>query len=247
MKHSRQENFTKRPMPFINTGSTNSAMSTSYFPTPRNRLTFQGKLKTIDARRHAGTKEVRSRCVQKVSPLIGLDTLYTALEGGLKLLHPFMPFVTEELWQRLPRRPGDETPSIMLASYPVYEKGFDSPSAAAEYEQILGAVKTSRSLLDAYGIKEDAKGITWHYARLIEVKIQVEGKQLTELFNDQLIAIKQLIGTKKLESVSVTNDEAELGWAVSPVNTEINVLLLIKVSLIPLHPLILNLTGSRAA
>lgn len=36
-----------------------------------------------------------------------------------------MPFVTEELWQRLPRRPGDETPSIMLASYPTYVAELD--------------------------------------------------------------------------------------------------------------------------
>lgn len=47
------------------------------------------------------------------------NTLYTCLDFGLKLLHPFMPFVTEELWQRLPRRPSDETKSIMVANYPV--------------------------------------------------------------------------------------------------------------------------------
>lgn len=46
------------------------------------------------------------------------QTLYTCLDHGLRLLHPFMPFVTEELWQRLPRRPNDPTPSIMLAKYP---------------------------------------------------------------------------------------------------------------------------------
>jgi valyl-tRNA synthetase len=46
------------------------------------------------------------------------NTLYTCLDYGLRLLHPFMPFVTEELWQRLPRRPNDTTPSIMLASFP---------------------------------------------------------------------------------------------------------------------------------
>jgi len=49
----------------------------------------------------------------------GQDTLYTCLEAGLKLLHPFMPFVTEELYQRLPRRPGDSIPTIVKAKYPV--------------------------------------------------------------------------------------------------------------------------------
>jgi valyl-tRNA synthetase len=48
------------------------------------------------------------------------DTLYSCLDSGLRLLHPFMPFITEELWQRLPRRPNDTTPSIMLSPYPEF-------------------------------------------------------------------------------------------------------------------------------
>ena len=48
------------------------------------------------------------------------QTLYTCLDHGLRLLHPLMPFVTEELWQRLSRRPNDTTPSIMVSRYPIY-------------------------------------------------------------------------------------------------------------------------------
>lgn len=46
-----------------------------------------------------------------------LDTLYTCLDNVFRMLHPFMPFVTEELWQRLPRRSTDLS-SIMISSYP---------------------------------------------------------------------------------------------------------------------------------
>ena len=45
----------------------------------------------------------------------------------------------------------------MITSYPVYEKEYDDPTAASQYEQIIAAVKVSRSLLEAYGIKQDAK------------------------------------------------------------------------------------------
>jgi len=43
---------------------------------------------------------------------------YTCLENGLILLSPFMPFVTEELFQRLPRRRDEAPPSICVTPYP---------------------------------------------------------------------------------------------------------------------------------
>jgi isoleucyl-tRNA synthetase len=48
------------------------------------------------------------------------QTFYTCLDHGLRPLHSFMPFVTEELWQRLCRRPNDAKPSIMVSKYPIY-------------------------------------------------------------------------------------------------------------------------------
>jgi len=47
------------------------------------------------------------------------DTLWVCLDTGLRLLHPFMPYITEELWQRLPQ-PKDswKQDSIMISEYP---------------------------------------------------------------------------------------------------------------------------------
>lgn len=64
-------------------------------------------------------KPMTDSAVPKSKRQSAQNTLYTCLDHGLRLLHPFMPFVTEELWQRLPRRPNDPTPSIMVSAYPV--------------------------------------------------------------------------------------------------------------------------------
>uniref|UniRef100_F6UIU8 valine--tRNA ligase n=1 Tax=Ornithorhynchus anatinus TaxID=9258 RepID=F6UIU8_ORNAN len=54
---------------------------------------------------------------QEVTPLLS-PTLYTCLDVALRLLSPFMPFVTEELFQRLPRRGPNDPPSLCVTPYP---------------------------------------------------------------------------------------------------------------------------------
>jgi len=81
------------------------------------------------------------------------DTLWICLESGLRLLHPFMPFVTEELWQRLPRRPGQEiSPSIMKAAYPAAQAAWESPKVESDMAYVLSIVTKTRALRADYGL-----------------------------------------------------------------------------------------------
>ena len=59
----------------------------------------------------------------------------------LKLLHPFMPFITEEIWQSLPHE-GD---SIMVSAWPQYDAALDFPQECENMELIMAAVKAVRN------------------------------------------------------------------------------------------------------
>lgn len=96
-----------------------------------------------------GTEEERQSALQ---------TLYTALEAALTMIHPFMPFITEEMWQRLPRRPEDKCKSIMVAKYPIYNKILDDPKSETAYELVMGCSKAARSLMAEYSLKDSADG-----------------------------------------------------------------------------------------
>ncbi len=61
-------------------------------------------------------------------------TLVEILEGLLRLLHPIMPFVTEEVWQQVAPRAGIEAPTIMLQPYPQPATGDADEKAVADIE-----------------------------------------------------------------------------------------------------------------
>ena len=74
------------------------------------------------------------------------------------MISPFMPFISEELWQRLPRRPKDDTPTIIKASYPVFNSSFDNEVAESKYTFLLEVVGTVRSMMSQFNIVKNSSG-----------------------------------------------------------------------------------------
>jgi valyl-tRNA synthetase len=75
------------------------------------------------------------------------QTLVDTLETTMRLLHPFMPFITEEIWQTLPHQ-GE---SIVIQRYPIPESTWIAPEMDQRFtllEQTIGLVRSSRMLLN---------------------------------------------------------------------------------------------------
>jgi len=68
--------------------------------------------------------------------------LLKVLSAVLRLLHPFTPFMTEEIWQKLPGAQG----SIMVAPYPQPEPRFDHPEAEAEMNLVMATIAAIRNI-----------------------------------------------------------------------------------------------------
>ncbi len=69
------------------------------------------------------------------------DVLVYVLSNTLKLLHPFMPFITEEIWQSLPH----DGESIMISKWPEYSEALAFDSEENEMEKIMEAVRAIRN------------------------------------------------------------------------------------------------------
>jgi len=76
--------------------------------------------------------------------------LATVLEGSIKLLHPFVPFLTEEIWSKLPKtRPQEH---VMVAEWPKAQAAFDDADAAREMEMFQEVVTKLRAIRSEMGI-----------------------------------------------------------------------------------------------
>lgn len=78
---------------------------------------------------------------QSESRKAALWTLTTVLVEGLKLLHPFMPFITEEIYSYL--RPSEDT--IMYAAWPTYDEARSFPAEEEEVERMKEAIRGIRN------------------------------------------------------------------------------------------------------
>jgi valyl-tRNA synthetase len=79
--------------------------------------------------------------------------LYKVLEKTLRILHPVMPFITEEIWQSLPHAPldtkhltGHEGKSIMVAAWPHMQKQFIDKKAEHKMQRIIACVTVIRNI-----------------------------------------------------------------------------------------------------
>ncbi|OGB90041.1 valine--tRNA ligase [candidate division WOR-1 bacterium RIFCSPHIGHO2_01_FULL_53_15] len=110
------------------------------------------------------------------------SVLLEVLEKTLKLLHPFMPFITEEIWSRVASH---ESKTIMLEAWPeMAEKAVD-PAAEGEMERLMEAVRAVRNIRAEFNVPHGS-----------EVEVAIVSKRK---INDQYL--KTLTKTGKLSFV----------------------------------------------
>lgn len=148
-------------------------------------------------------------------------TLYSALETGLKMLHPFMPFVTEELYQRLPARPDHPSGTIRticLASFPEYHVSLKDTTVEADFEGlIMGSVKTARSLLDTYKVQGSS-----------QIFLATSSPQAHQVLQEGQAMVKNLVkGCGSVQALA-PGEKAPAGTAPLMLSPEVTVLLLVR-------------------
>ena len=87
----------------------------------------------------------RMQADDQAARLSAENVLCYVLIQMLKLLHPFMPFITEEIYQALPHVAGEDASFIMLSDWPVYDEKFAFPAEEAAMEEIMDAIRAIRT------------------------------------------------------------------------------------------------------
>ena len=91
--------------------------------------------------------------------LAAQNVLVYVMQGVLKLLHPFMPFITEEIWGSMPV--ADQPESIMISKWPEYSDALDFAAEEAAFTKIIDAIKAVRVQRNELNVPPSKK-VTMH-------------------------------------------------------------------------------------
>lgn len=137
-----------------------------------------------------------------------VKVLLYVLENILKLLHPFMPYITEEIWQALPNR----EEALIVSKWPEYreELVFEKEERATEY--IENAIREIRNARSEMNIENSKKSNTLVYTKDPEVKEIFEEMKglLLSLGYSNSVEITDDEGRKNSENIAIVLDRAEI-------------------------------------
>jgi len=112
--------------------------------------------------------------------------LWFVLENSLRILHPFMPFITEEIWQKLPHK-GE---SIMVSPWPKYKEEYENKDAENKMDKIMSIIKTIRNIKSDMNIP---------YSKEIDLYLNINEKNKLKLIKENIYYIETMIKTKSLK------------------------------------------------
>jgi valyl-tRNA synthetase len=149
------------------------------------------------------------------SRLVAQQTLAYLLEGILKLLHPFMPHITEEIWHTLTQAGDGQT--LALQAYPEADGRLIDSQLEQQFELLIGTIRTIRNLRAEAGIKPGVK---------VKVLLQSESDRERQILATGQSYIQVLA---KVESLAITAALApETEPAIADVVGTIQVLIPLK-------------------
>ncbi|HLO85736.1 MAG TPA: valine--tRNA ligase [Nostocaceae cyanobacterium] len=103
---------------------------------------------------------VKSRLQKDADPnsrKVAQQTLAYVLEGTLKLLHPFMPHITEEIWQTLTQQPTENPQVLAVQLYPALEANLIDLALEEQFAFLIDTIRTIRNLRAEADVKPGAK------------------------------------------------------------------------------------------
>ncbi|MDP4118346.1 MAG: valine--tRNA ligase [Bacillota bacterium] len=128
---------------------------------------------------------VKPRLFDKENPTAkaARNVLCYVLSNTMKLLHPFMPFITEEIWQHLPH----DGESIMISKWPEYDESLHFADAEIELEKIKSAIKAVRNVRAEKNVPNSKK------AKIIIIT------KLTDVFSQGIMFFEKLCSASEVE------------------------------------------------
>ena len=139
-------------------------------------------------------------------------TLFHVLDQILKLLHPLMPFITEEIWQRTSKLTSENgSASIMLSSYPQVDEEFINDTIEEELEWLKSAIQAIRTIRSEMSISPGKQIPLYVRNYTPELKERMEKYQHTLKVLSKLTQINYLdAGEKPPVSATAVLGEIEL-------------------------------------